>query len=767
MSKTLFYSISVVILLLATSNTQAEVVISTATGNGADTSLENDGQSGNHGPDSVHGADSSIAIRNYEGVRQKFGYIRFDLTGIAGDFFGATLSITVNISNRNRNWLIYGLVDESLDNWDEATICYNNAPGILPALLGSFALDTTKLQLLGLLSVLENTPTRETPNTYTSNPADLNLDSFLNSDINKLVTFVIINENSDSNASYWVATKEGDPATAPTLTFPNAALDAAMNPNPADEAVDVLHEDLVLSWTPGKTAISHDVYFGDDVNMVSNANRANPMGILLIEGQDPNTFTLDPLNFNHTYYWRIDEVGITPDSICVGQVWSFTTEPFAYPIPGENITATASSSEEDKGPENTVNGSGLDESGLLHGIVGANTMWLSNKDGVQPSWIEYAFDRVYKLHEMWVWNSNEGLEPLIGLGIKEVTIEYSANGTDYITLGPTHEFAQATGTVDYAHNTSIDFGGAVAQYVRLTAISNWGDILNQYGLSEVRFFYIPVSARYPYPESGAINVDVDVILGWRAGREAATHNVYLGRDQQAVIDGTIAAVSVTGASYTPELDLSNTYYWRIDEVNETETPATWQGDVWSFSTSEYLVVEDFESYNDIDPPNPTSNRIFESWSDGFEVATNGALVGNDLPPYMERTIVHGGVQSMPLFYNNTDGAIYSEAFRTFPIGQDWTQHGIATLVLYFHGTEGNTGQLYVSIDGAKVLYPGDTTDIAQAQWRQWNIDLRSLGLNLQNVTMLAIGIDGNGAGGTLYVDDIVLYRLAPEPAGQL
>ncbi|MHC4174668.1 MAG: hypothetical protein ACYTBX_16815, partial [Planctomycetota bacterium] len=42
------------------------------------------------------------------------------------------------------------------------------------------------------------------------------------------------------------------------------------------------------------------------------------------------------------------------------------------------------------------------------------------------------------------------------------------------------------------------------------------------------------------------------------------------------------------------------------------------------------------------------------------------------------------------------------------------------------------------------------------------IDLASLGLNLQNVTKLAIGIDGNGASGTLYVDDIRLYRSAPE-----
>jgi hypothetical protein len=78
-------------------------------------------------------------------------------------------------------------------------------------------------------------------------------------------------------------------------------------------------------------------------------------------------------------------------------------------------------------------------------------------------------------------------------------------------------------------------------------------------------------------------------------------------------------------------------------------------------------------------------------------------------------------------------------------------------VLYFHGAEGNTGQLYVKVDGSKVVYGGDAGDIAKAEWKQWNIDLVSLGVNLQNITKLSIGIDGNGAGGKLYIDDIGLY----------
>ena len=150
------------------------------------------------------------------------------------------------------------------------------------------------------------------------------------------------------------------------------------------------------------------------------------------------------------------------------------------------------------------------------------------------------------------------------------------------------------------------------------------------------------------------------------------------------------------------------------------------------------------------------------WLDGYEVPTNGSLVGYDVPPFCEQTIVHGGKQSMPFFFSNTVGAAYSEAERTFTVAQDWTKSGVQALVLYFYGDAGNTGQLYVKINGSKVVYDNDAADIAKPRWKQWNIDLASLGAGLQNVTKLAIGIDGIDAAGTLLFDDIRLYRLAPE-----
>jgi hypothetical protein len=426
----------------------------------------------------------------------------------------------------------------------------------------------------------------------------------------------------------------------------------------------------------------------------------------------------------------------------------------------ENVTATASSSSDpNKGPENTINGSGLDANDL-HSTEPAD-MWLS---GAEPpgAWIEYEFDKVYKLHQMLVWNSNQEIEPLVGYGLKDVTIEYSSNGTDYTTLGTTHEFARAPGAAGYPYNTTIDFGSVPVKYVRLTATSNWGGAVRrqmpQYGLSEVRFLYVPVWAREPSPNSGATDVSTDVILGWQPGKEAVTHDVCISIDEQAVMGGTAPVVSVAEASYGPlSLDLGQTYYWRVDEVNGAKTPTIWEGNVWNFTVVDHIVVDDFEGYNDLNPGDAESNRIFLTWIDGCQVPTNGATVGYDDPPFCEQTIVHGGIQSMPLAYANTGTAAYSEAERTFAVAQDWTKGGAATLVLYFHGTADNTGQLYVKINGSKVVYDGDAADIAKPQWKQWNIDLASVGTNLQNVTKLSIGIDGNGASGTLYFDDILLY----------
>ncbi len=472
--------------------------------------------------------------------------------------------------------------------------------------------------------------------------------------------------------------------------------------------------DAVLSWTAGDVASpinGHKLYFSENVDDVSNGIGGITM--------TPSSYTVPQrLEFGTTYYWRVDE--IMPDgTVLNGSVWSFTTELFAYPV--LNITATASSSSANKEPENTVNGSGLDSTGLLHGNQGAGTMWLSNAVAPQPAWILFEFDNVYKLHEMLVWNSNESLEPVIGLGFKDVTIEYSGDGVDFVTLGTTHEFARAGGSDTYAHNTTIDMGGVGARFVRLTPNNNWVGLLPQFGLAEVRFLSIPIQASEPDPASGTFDVALDLDLVWRKGREAEKHDVYISDDPQAIVDGTAPVTTVTDTGHGPlSLDLGKTYFWRVDEVNDAETPAMWPGEVWNFTTIKSLVVEDFEGYTDDDAAN---QAIWQHWIDGFGVPANGSQVGNLVPPYAEQAIIHSGSQSMPLTYSNTDGVTNSEATLALASQRDWTARGVAELSIWFRGypasvgsfTEGPVGTYTMTAAGLDIW---DTSDEFQYAYKQ-------------------------------------------------
>ncbi len=534
----------------------------------------------------------------------------------------------------------------------------------------------------------------------------------------------------------------------------------ACSPRPEDEQVDA-PRDVVLGWTPGVYGQKHDVYFGAVFEDVNNADRINRLGVLVKEGQDANTYDPGILDFGQTYYWRIDDINTADSTINRGNVWSFEVEPFVYPIPFESITATASSSDgASAGPAGTVDGSGLVNG--LHSID-TKTMWLSALGDPGPVWIQYDFDKPYKLHQMLIWNYN-GPFILTGYALKDVTVEYSEDGDTWTVLPDAHEFARGPGTDGYACNTTIDFGDVVARSVRITAGSNWGGpIFGQYGLSEVRCLYVPVRARYPSPESGAKNVPVNATLRWRAGREGAQHDLYMDPDEQAVIDSSAFVAAPDQTHYGPlSLDLGTTYYWKINEVNLAETPTTLEGDVWNFSTAPYVVVDDFESYNDDVEAGTT---IFDTWIDGLTNNT-GSTVGYWTAPFAEQTIVHSGRQSMPLFYDNTGGAAYSEA--ELPLqSEDWTRAGIKSLVLHFHGDPANRAeQLYVKINGAKVLYQGAAVNLTRPRWICWSIDLASLGTNLKKVTSLVIGVGDGAAGGAgvVYIDDIRLYASAPAAA---
>ena len=469
----------------------------------------------------------------------------------------------------------------------------------------------------------------------------------------------------------------------------------ADNPVPADEATDVLR-DVVLGWTAGEYAATHDVYLGTAADDVNAASRSNPMDLLISQGQSEMTLDAGRLELGQTYYWRVDEVNAAPDStIFTGNLWSFTVEPVAYPIEGVIATCNVAS-DVDAGPENMVNGSGLDANDG-HSVDSVD-MWLTQATAEQVT-LQYEFDQVYKLYEMLVWNYNVMFETVLGFGLKEVTIEYSEDGETWTALGDV-ELAQATSAAGYVANTTVDFAGAAARFVRITVNDNWGS-LTQYGLSEVRFLYVPVAASEPQPNDGQANVDPATTLAWRAGREADTHEVYLGTDPEALaLLDTVTEPTVTPAV----LEFGTSYFWKVNEVNEAETPTSWESSTWSFQTQEFATIDDFESYDN------DENAIFETWTDGW-VNGSGSTAGYLSEPFAETTIVNGGAQSMPLIYDNSASPSYSEVERDLG-GRDLDSNGANTLRLFVAGqtppfVETDDGTILMSAIGADIWNASD------------------------------------------------------------
>ena len=234
----------------------------------------------------------------------------------------------------------------------------------------------------------------------------------------------------------------------------------------------------------------------------------------------------------------------------------------------------------------------------------------------------------------------------------------------------------------------------------------------------------------PNPSNGAVDVKQTPILSWTAGVYAASHQIYLGTDREAVKNADTASPEYKGTrllgddSYEPgKLAWDATYYWRVDEVNSTNPDSPWVGPVWNFTTAGFAIVDDFEDYD------AGENQIWYAWHDGLGYGTpgtadyfagngTGAAVGDENTlSYTEETIVHGGNQSMPIAYdNNKQGyAKYSEVEHKLTDQRDWTEGDVTELSLWFRGypasvgsfVEGPAGTYTITASGADIWNQSD------------------------------------------------------------
>ncbi|MHC4587614.1 MAG: hypothetical protein ACYS3N_24075, partial [Planctomycetota bacterium] len=261
------------------------------------------------------------------------------------------------------------------------------------------------------------------------------------------------------------------------------------------------------------------------------------------------------------------------------------------------------------------------------------------------------------------------------------------------------------------------------------------------------------------PANGAVDVTQTPVLTWTPGL-GASNEVYFGADAASL--ELKASGNLGSESYDPgQLEWNTTYYWRVDEANSANTDSPWTGPLWSFTTANFLIIDDMESYNDIPEGEPGSNRIYIAWADGYDnPAVNGSVVGNDPPPIAEQTIVHGGNQSMPMYYDNAVGK--SEATYVLTSNRDWTINGVSTLTIWYRGDSANAVEtMYVVLNGSARVDHDDPDAATTTRWTEWNVDLQVFadqGVNLANVNSITLGLSSvSGGTGIMYFDDIRLY----------
>ncbi len=549
---------------------------------------------------------------------------------------------------------------------------------------------------------------------------------------------------------------------------PNKAYD----PEPAD-GMGLVALQPILRWSPGYGASMHFVYFADDYDAVANAP------------QDTGEFVAEasyspagPLEAGKTYYWRVDESNPQAQTYFKGDVWSFTTQSdkpggllgryFTHPggtIPSNPFQTLVLTRIDDQ--VNFAWGAGSPDAAVPVDDFAAR--WTGEVTiPISAEWTFYtATDDGQRL---WV-NDQQLIDDWNNHGTTEVS------GTIYLEAG--------TYPIEMHYFEAV--GGAEA-YLRWECEFVPKDIIPAIALSP------PVKAGSPKPGNGAADVNRETSLEWVAGQYAASHNVFFGTDAQAVADAMTASPEYKGSfalgaeKYDPAaLDLGVTYYWRVDEINSLNPDSPWMGNLWSFTVGDFLVVDDFEDYNNFDP-----DRIFETWIDGWGDSGNGSIAGYPEPDFdagetfVETTIVHSGDQSMPFFYENN--MKYSEVARTLPAHmKDWTQEGVKALSLWYYGypagqgsfSEGPAGIYTMTGAGGDIWnIDGVEADEFHFAWKvlqgAGSIEARVSAISGANLqpwakagVMIRETLDPNSAHAFMYLTNTqgISFQLRPEAAG--
>jgi len=412
----------------------------------------------------------------------------------------------------------------------------------------------------------------------------------------------------------------------------------ARRPNPADGA---LNPDtwLTLSWKPGDFAASHDIYLGDNAGNVNEATRDSDV----FRGNHPDTSIIAGF-----------PGGPYPDSFVPGSTYYWRIDEVNEAEPNSPWKGDIWSFS--IAPMTAYYPDPADSAEFVD--LNVQLKWTAGLDS--------------KLHTVYFGENFDEVDNASG-ELPQETLTYTP-GT--LKMAKTYYWR-----VDEFDDTETHKG-------------------------EVWSFTTEGAVSGPNPSNGDIGVSPPQILTWDAGVVAASHEVYFGMDADAVKNAGKTSPEYKGPkalgdeSYDPgKLVFNTTYFWRIDEINDVNPDSPWAGNVWSFTTGDFFVIDDFEDYN------AGENQIWFAWHDGLGAGTpgtpgyipgngTGAAVGDENSlSYAEETIVYGGSQSMPIAYDNNkqDYSKYSEVELALSAVRDWTAEGVAELSLWFRGYPASVG----------------------------------------------------------------------------